>query len=74
MSESNVNSLLNGRFLRCPRCEVEADILTYVPLQEIAKYAAQTQPIYKCRNCKFVFALSNDYESFGSGKWKVTDA
>lgn len=70
---NETKSLLDGRFLTCPRCKVKADILTYVPLQEIPEYAAQTQPIYKCKNCKFLFALSNTYESF-KGKWKVTDA
>lgn len=72
MTKEN-KSLLNGRFLTCPRCEVTQDILTYVPLQEISEYAAQTQPIYKCRNCKFLFALSNTYEHFGKGNWKVTE-
>lgn len=65
-------SLLNGRFLKCPKCEVEQDILLYVPLAEIEKYATETQPIYKCKNCRWVFSPSTVYESFR--KWKVGDA
>lgn len=74
MSEKKPNSLLNGRFLKCPRCEQESDLLAFIPLAEIPKYAAFTQPIHKCPKCKWVFALSIAYESFASGGWKVQDA
>jgi uncharacterized C2H2 Zn-finger protein len=73
MSEKKTNSLLNGRFLKCPRCETEKDILSYVPLAEIDKYATETQQILKCRDCSWVFALSLAYGEFSGNYWKVKE-
>lgn len=40
----------------CPRCDEEHDILAYVPMKQIEKYAAETNPIYKCPDCRWIFS------------------
>jgi hypothetical protein len=49
--------LLNGRNLKCPGCEDEADILDYIPLEHSEKYAEEVIVPLKCRRCRHVFAL-----------------
>jgi hypothetical protein len=49
--------LLNGHRLRCPGCENEADLLSYVPLQYSEKYADQIVVPLVCRRCRHTFAL-----------------
>lgn len=48
--------LIEGRFMRCPRCKVQHDVLRYVPMQIIEEYADETNPIYKCPACRWVFS------------------
>lgn len=43
----------------CPRCEVWKDILAFLTLQQAPKFIEETVPIYKCPECKFLFALSD---------------
>lgn len=42
--------------MRCPRCKKLHDILGYVPLGQIEEFLAETSPIYKCPNCRWLFA------------------
>lgn len=42
--------------MTCPRCKVEQDILSYVPLLQAKEYEHETVPIYKCASCRWVFA------------------
>lgn len=49
-------TLIEGRYMRCPRCEQQHDILRYVPMGQVEKYAAETYPIYKCPSCRWIFA------------------
>ena len=48
--------LIKGRRMTCPRCEQEHDILDYVPMQVIKKFASETNPIYKCPSCRWIFS------------------
>jgi rubredoxin len=48
--------IVDGRKMRCPRCKKPHDILEYVPLMQIADYACDTVPIYKCPKCRWIFA------------------
>ena len=48
--------LIEGRSMRCPRCERLADILRYVPLGMIDKFADETSVVYRCPSCKWIFA------------------
>lgn len=48
--------LIEGRQMRCPRCRKLHDILTYVPMQQISEFVAETNPIYKCPDCRWIFS------------------
>lgn len=48
--------LIDGRRMRCPRCKQAHDILQYVPMQQIEEYVAETNPIYKCPSCRWIFS------------------
>ncbi len=48
--------------MRCPRCKQQHDILQYVPMRMIEEFARETTPIYKCPNCRWLFAPSIDEE------------
>lgn len=48
--------------MRCPRCKQPHDILQYVPMKMIEELATETTPIYKCPNCRWLFAPSIDEE------------
>lgn len=51
------NSLIvGGRYMRCPRCKREQDILRYVPMGQIEEFREETVPIYKCPTCRWIFA------------------
>lgn len=53
-------SLLNGRLLKCPRCKKDFDLLQYNRLMESPEFADQTNPVYKCPNCRWIFSLSDN--------------
>lgn len=40
----------------CPRCKKPHDILTYVPLMQVQEFCAETNPIYKCPTCRWIFS------------------
>jgi rubredoxin len=48
--------LVNSDGILCPRCEVRQDILIFKRLQHSEKYEDVTECIYKCPQCRFVFA------------------
>lgn len=48
--------LLDGRNMTCPRCRVSHDVLRYVPMGMIEEYIEETNPIYKCPSCRWVFS------------------
>lgn len=50
--------LIQGRRMTCPRCKNAHDILQYVPMQQIEEFAAETNPIYKCPTCRWIFSPS----------------
>ena len=52
----NKNIIADSRHMRCPRCEELYDILQFIPLVEIEDYAKETNPIYKCPGCKWLFS------------------
>lgn len=54
--------LIEGRLMRCPRCKQQHDILQYTPMRMIEEFATETTPIYKCPNCRWLFAPSIDEE------------
>jgi transposase-like protein len=51
-------SLLNGHMLRCPRCKKEHSIESYMRLAEAKEFEHETNPIYKCESCKWIFSLA----------------
>lgn len=42
--------------MTCPRCGTRHDVLRYIPMGIIEEYAAETNPIYKCPSCRWVFS------------------
>jgi rubredoxin len=56
------NPLVEGRYMRCPRCKERQDVLRFVPMGVIEEYADETNPVYKCPKCRWVFSpsLTND--------------
>jgi transposase-like protein len=40
----------------CPRCRVEHNVLRYVPMGMIEEFRDETNPIYKCPSCRWVFS------------------
>lgn len=48
--------LIEGTKMRCPRCKAQHNILAYVPLMEIEEFQEETNPIYKCPSCRWMFS------------------
>lgn len=42
--------------MRCPRCKQLHDILAYVPMEQVEEFADETNPIYKCPSCRWIFS------------------
>jgi rubredoxin len=40
----------------CPRCRKKNDVLRFIPMGVIEEYADETNPIYKCPECRWVFS------------------
>jgi rubredoxin len=63
-SKRRQKKLIDGRYMTCPRCKKQHDVIQYVPLETIEEFAAETTPCYKCPSCKWIFApaerLSHD--------------
>lgn len=60
MNVTDVNrrthKLIEGRRMFCPRCKNSFDILRYVPLLQVEEYVAETNPVYKCPECRWIFS------------------
>jgi len=52
----NAKRLIEGSNMTCPRCEYPQDILRYVPMMQVKAFAAETNPVYKCPKCKWIFS------------------
>lgn len=48
--------LINGTRMTCPRCLGDNDILRFVPLEQSTQFQDETVPIYKCPDCRHLFA------------------
>ena len=48
--------LLDGRYMTCPRCRVKQDVLAFVPMEVIEEFRRELNPIYKCRQCRWIFS------------------
>ncbi len=56
-TQPEYESLFHGRYLTCPACQKEQDILSYVPLRIVEQFAHELVPPLRCPNCNHVFAL-----------------
>lgn len=52
--------IVDGRYMRCPRCRETHDILRYVPMGQIEEFKHETVPVYKCPSCRWIFAPAQD--------------
>lgn len=48
--------IVDKRYMRCPRCKKVEDILRYAPMEQIEEFKRETVPVYKCPNCRWIFA------------------
>lgn len=48
--------LINGTRMTCPRCRASNDVLRFVPLEQVDEFQGETAPIYKCPECRHLFA------------------
>lgn len=48
--------LIDGRFMTCPRCRAQNDVLRYVPMGIVEEFKRECNPIYKCPVCRWVFS------------------
>ena len=69
-TRSNQESLINGdRYMKCPRCREINDILKYVPMGQVEEFLSETNPIYKCPKCRWIFSPArNVVEEFLSNE------
>lgn len=60
MTHDNIHNgrrpLIEGRYMRCPRCKQLHDILKYVPLEQKKEFELETNPVYKCPQCRWIFS------------------
>lgn len=42
--------------MRCPRCRRLHDVLRYVPMGQVDKFITETNPVYRCPNCRWIFS------------------
>lgn len=42
--------------MRCPRCKELHDILRYVPMGQVEEFIEETNPVYKCPSCRWIFS------------------
>jgi hypothetical protein len=52
----DVPDLIMGSQMRCPKCERFHNVLSFLPLRQIEKYEAQTNPIVRCPACGWLFS------------------
>ena len=50
--------LINGHKMMCPRCKREHSVEQYLRLEEGEEFKKETVPVYKCPECKWIFALA----------------
>lgn len=48
--------LIDGRFMTCPRCREKQDVLAFIPMAIIEEFRHELNPIYKCRECHWIFS------------------
>lgn len=49
-------TLIVGTKMRCPRCKNLHDILDYRPMAQIEEFASETNAVYKCPSCRWIFS------------------
>lgn len=53
----------------CPRCKKEFDVLQFRRLEMIDEFSRDTTPIYKCIDCKWMFAPADDIVAYLLGRF-----
>lgn len=48
--------LIEGGKMHCPRCKELQDILKYKRMIEVEEFQTETNPIYKCPECRWLFS------------------
>ena len=48
--------IVDGRYMTCPRCRKQHDVLRFVPMGQVEEFLEDTVPVYKCPSCRWIFA------------------
>lgn len=48
--------LIEGTRMRCPRCKRLKNILEFVPMGQAEEFKEETNPVYKCPDCRWIFS------------------
>ncbi len=48
--------LIEGTDMRCPRCRALHNLLRYVPMGMVEEFKEETNPVYKCPSCRWIFS------------------
>lgn len=57
-------SIINKYGMICPRCEERNNLLKFTKLNQVNARDYNTVPIYKCPECRYVFAPLPDPTDF----------
>ena len=56
--------LIVGGKMHCPRCKKLQAIESYMRMSESPEFDSETNPIYKCSECKWIFSPGDPQLSF----------
>lgn len=51
--------LIVGSKMHCPRCKKLLPVLSFMRMEESPEFEEETNPIYKCSECKWIFSPGN---------------
>jgi hypothetical protein len=54
--DENSKRLIVGGKMHCPRCKKLQPVLSFMRMEESPEFEDETNPIYKCSLCKWIFS------------------
>lgn len=52
--------LIQGTDMICPRCKKPHNILAYIPMEQIEEFKNETNAVYRCPSCRWVFSPTDE--------------
>ncbi len=56
VSDKDLKRLIVGSKMHCPRCKKLQPVLSFMRMEESPEFESETNPIYKCSLCKWIFS------------------